>query len=489
MKKRLGRILTDLPKWGKDGMGNEGTIKWKDCIGMDIEIEYKNNTYSIKILDYDGKNLSVKYNDYEIYYISTGSFTCGNYGGLLRLKTSEYKYQVGDVINHKNSDMVILNKIRVKHGTDKHEKGYEIQCKTCGDISSKSEIHLKNGHGCGICSNQKIEKDINSIHATDPWIEEHLVDKEDAYKYTCGSTTSKIWFKCLNCGYIKKMTPYDFYKYGIGCKRCGDGVSYPSKIMFNVLVQLDIAFIAEKSDFYWLENYNYRYDFYLPDSNILIEVDGLQHKKESTFTTITLEEQQRIDKEKNNLAKENGFLMIRIDCAKSELDFIRNNILKSELANRFDLSKIYWLNCHKYAVSSRVREACDLWNSGIHSTQKIADIMKIKTFGCICKYLKQGAMLGWCNYDSRDVMNKIGSKNGRNNGLKCSKKVICLETGQIFNSTKECSRMSEEYLGVFIYQGNISASCRLGRKRQGYHFKYITDLTPEEKLKYNVETC
>lgn len=486
MKEKIGEVLSELPKWGKEGKGNEGTVDWKRTVGMGVDIKYKNQIYKVKILDLINDKLKVKYDNYEDYYISPSSFLNGNYGGLLRFKTSEYKYEIGDIINHKNSDIVILKKIKVKHGDDKYEKGYEVECKKCGYISEKTEMHLKRGHGCGVCSNKVIDKDINSIHVKEPWIEEYLVNKEDAFKYSFGSTSKKLLFKCPNCGTIKKMTPYDFYKYGICCKRCGDGVSYPSKIMYNLLCQLNIDFEPEKSDFEWLKGYGYRYDFYIPHNNILIEVDGRQHKRESSGCFTSLNEQQLIDSEKDRLALENGFKIIRIDCEFSNLEFIRKNILNSKLSNYFDLSNIDWKDCHKYSISSRVKEVCDIWNSGVKSTKEIADIMKIKTFGCISNYLKKGALLGWCDYNPKEVVKNIGAMNGRVNGLKCSKSLICLDTGETFPSTKECSRRSEELFGAYIHQGNISASCRLGVRRKGYQFKYIQDLTEEEKLKYNI---
>lgn len=487
MGSNIGRVLSELPKWGKEGKGNEGTVKWRDTVGMSVEISYKNKLYTVNILDLVNGRLKIKYSDYDDYYITPSSFLGGKYGGLLRLKTSEYKYDVGDIVKHKNSDMTILKKIKIKHGIDKYEKGYEVRCEKCGSISEKTEIHLNSGHGCGVCINKVIDKDINSIHATDPWIEEYLVNKEDAYKYTFGSTCEKILFKCKNCGMTKKMTPYDFYKYGIGCKRCGDGASYPSKIVFNLLYQLNLNFETEKSDFDWLVDYGYRYDFYLIDYGLLIEVDGLQHKKEATGVFTPLEEQKRIDREKDELALKNGLKVIRIDCEKSELNFIKEKIIHTDLDKYFNLELVDWIECHKYAISSRVKEACDLWNSGIHSTPKIAELMKIKTSGCINKYLKQGLLLGWCDYNPKEVTAKIGSIYGRKNGIKCSKPLVCLETKQVFSSAKECSRQSEDVFGIVMHQGNISTSCRLGLKRYGYHFKYVQDLTEEEKIKYNID--
>src|SRR5574344_202584 len=46
-------------------------------------------------------------------------------------------------------------------------------------------------------------------------------------------------------------------------------------------------------------------------------------------------------------------------CRKSELEYIKNNIFESKLNEIFDLSKIKWDECEEFALSNRVKEACD----------------------------------------------------------------------------------------------------------------------------------
>ena len=56
----------------------------------------------------------------------------------------------------------------------------------------------------------------------------------------------------------------------------------------------------------------YRFDFYLPEYNRLIEYDGIQHYKERNFFKDTLEEIQNRDIIKNNFALNNNIDLIRI---------------------------------------------------------------------------------------------------------------------------------------------------------------------------------
>ncbi len=64
---------------------------------------------------------------------------------------------------------------------------------------------------------------------------------------------------------------------GFSCKRCGDGISYGEKFVYSMLCELNIDFITQLSHitFSWCEKY--KYDFYIPSINTIVEVHGRQH--------------------------------------------------------------------------------------------------------------------------------------------------------------------------------------------------------------------
>ena len=81
--------------------------------------------------------------------------------------------------------------------------------------------------------------------------------------------------------------------------------------------------------------------------------------------------------------------------------------------------------------------------------------------------------LEWCtnkyniNYGT-GIQRRSNTLKGENNYN--SKKVRCIETGQIFN----CERCANEFLGKTVKNRNISACCRGERKTSyGYHWEYI----------------
>ena len=103
---------------------------------------------------------------------------------------------------------------------------------------------------------------------------EYLVNKEDGYKYTSQSG-KLIKVKCKNCGLEKEIKVKNLYaEHGVACERCSDGKSYPEKFMYNLLEQSNINFETQYSP-QW--GNGHRYDFYLPDYNIIIETHGEQH--------------------------------------------------------------------------------------------------------------------------------------------------------------------------------------------------------------------
>ena len=332
-----------------------------------------------------------------------------------------------------------------------NKKGYYFKCLIYPEHAS--ELKSIQNFTYGQKGNLNCNK-CNKISVTHNHLLKYLVNKEDAYKYSFGSN-KKISMICPNCGYKKEMNLNDLINQGFGCIKCGDSVSFPEKFMFNVLEQLlgnNFKIQLSKTIFNWCNNY--RYDFYIDNINCIIETHGLQHY-EGNFGK-TLEEIQQNDKIKEQLAKSNSIKnYIIIDCRKSELEWIKNSIMESELPKllNFKEEDIDWLKCHEYACNSLVKVACNYWNNGI---KNIPDIMKIMKLGrkVIRKYLKQGTKLDWCDYDP-----KISLSNKKIT----YKKVICLTTNEVFDSISEASNKYN------INNSCISQCCNKKAKSAGRH--------------------
>jgi hypothetical protein len=321
----------------------------------------------------------------------------------------KYKHQVGDIITDvKSGKLKILEQIKMihhrKNKEDTYDKGYKYQCLICGNIDTIRESNLSHKYGCNVCciNPQKILIGYNDMWTTNPKLASLLLNPNDGYKYT-QCCHNKVNWKCPNCGnIIANKSINQINRQGLSCPKCGDGISYPEKLMYSVLEQLGINFQIQlsKTTLKWCDKY--RYDFYIPELSIIIETHGLQHYKDSTRKGArTLVEEQVNDENKKELALNNGIKeenYIVINCKYSGLEWIKNNILH-KLNNIFDLSKIDWLKCHEFACNNLVKQACDLWNSGIYTTIEIDKIMKLDK-NTIIRYLKQGTILQWCNYNA-----------------------------------------------------------------------------------------
>jgi len=278
---------------------------------------------------------------------------------------------------------------------------------------------------------------------THPELAKYLVNKEDIYKYSFGSN-EKIPMKCPECGHEKLMKIPRLLRQGFGCPKCGDGISYPEKFMYNILEQIQELNIIEnfqtEKTFDWLI-YEFkgklrkgRLDFYYKVNGMAygIETDGGFHTKDNGMSGQTKEESKYIDDEKDRLCKEHDIEVIRIDCTESNLEWIKNNVMKSELPKilNFVEGNIDWLKCQEFACNSLVKVACNLWNNGIDNTLEIANELKVGR-STATKYLNKGSLLGWCSYDPKEETEK-------NHGSeKHCKQVICLNTKEIFSSLKE----------------------------------------------------
>ena len=255
----------------------------------------------------------------------------------------------------------------------------------------------------------------------------------------------------------------------LGCN-CGDGISYPNKINFHLLSQLNSEFISEAS-FNWTTK---KYDFYLHLFNSIVEVHGLQHYKEKqrSKTSRNLKEEQKNDKCKEELAKENGINnYIIIDARYSELEFIKSSILNSKLNELYDLSKIQWIKCEEFALSNLTKKACELKCNNF-STTKIAEIMKLGV-STVIAYLKRGTKIGWCNYNPKEEMIKAVTNNGKMNGkpVEIFKNNISLG---IFENCHELDRQSENVFGIKLNYSSISSVCRGETNHyKGFIFKYV----------------
>ena len=163
----------------------------------------------------------------------------------------DFKFNIGDKFKDDKKDLIIIDREYRTTKKNHNEKWYKYKCNKCGWNEGWISEYKIEARGCSCCCGRTVVKGINDISTTAPWMVKFFSNKNDAYKYTCGSN-KKIKTKCPDCGNEKYMIINNLFKKGFSCNKCSDGFSYPNKFMFNVLEQLNEEFVSECSPI-WVE--------------------------------------------------------------------------------------------------------------------------------------------------------------------------------------------------------------------------------------------
>jgi len=293
---------------------------------------------------------------------------------------------------------------------------------------------------------------------------------DEAKKYT-PHTSKRVNFKCPICGRVKeKSTTINSLcnTHSIGCI-CNDGIPYTEKVIFNILEQLKTDFIYQfkKINDLWCENKIYDFCFGLDGERYIIETHGIQHYVQTNRKNAkTLEEEQENDIIKKELALANGIKKenyIVIDCRYSDLEFIKRNVLDSNLATIFDLSKIDWNKVEEFALSNLVKEICVYWNDNGITMNEIAVMFNLCPT-TVSRYISKGIKLNWVNkiefINNKDYSMKLAQKYAK----QCNSKQLKVFKDGVylgkFNSTRELERISLEKFGVNFNHSEVSKVCR-----------------------------
>lgn len=468
-------FLDKLPRY-TEGI-HKDKINWMASINYNVKFIYEDIKGEVEIINcykkgiYSYINIKYKTRTLSLYVGSFQKCAIGKLfpeqlDKLLKTLKTQYKYNIGDMVKTRTGEIIILEQIKMSSGKY-NTKGYIYKCLKDGNIDKISESNLvNNGRGCNVCFGKKVLQGVNDIATTNPEMIKYFVFIEDAYKYSYFSN-KRIDMNCPYCGYEKSYKISNVASYGFSCPRCGDGISYPNKFACNLLIQLNIEFVAEYSPD-WIKPRKYDFYFELNDKKYIVEMDGgLGHGKKLCFkNSIGAEESLEIDNYKDKMAIEHNIDVIRINCDESDLNYIKNNIFKSELLNIFDLSKINWLECHRYACDSLVKKVCDYWNSGIKNTNEISKLIKIHR-NTVIDYLKKGTKLGWSDYNPKEIMIETGSINGKANAKPIVQLSLSGEYIAKFEGASEASRQLKN-----ISRGSISNCCN-NRSKSAGNYRWV----------------
>lgn len=236
----------------------------------------------------------------------------------------------GGVISNHNE---FINKANIAHG-NKYDYSLinyvnsiikvKIVCKKHGIFEMKPNNHLL-GQGCNKCATE------NKTLTTSQFIEKAQRIHGNIYDYSLVNyrhNAIKIKIVCREHG-IFEQAP-SCHLNGRGCSKCKIK-SKGELFIADWLNQNVINFEVQKSFADCKNVLPLRYDFYLPNQNLLIEYDGEPHFKEVKYLggKKGFELRQTNDKLKTEYAINNGINLLRIPYTerKSLSNILKNNII------------------------------------------------------------------------------------------------------------------------------------------------------------------
>ncbi len=194
-------------------------------------------------------------------------------------KTKQYQDQSLEIINKSGN----LEFIEFGYNKRLMKPTIKFKCINCGLISELQLVYFLKRASCPGCS-------YNAKHFTTQGIQNRLPEGYTLLEEYKGTDT-KVLVRHEDCGFIWKTTIHGLLS-DYGCPKCSKKHSKGEQKIIRWLNNNNINFQAEYK-FDWSKNR--RYDFYLPDHNLLIEYMGIQHYQSVKFFRLTLEEQQKVD--------------------------------------------------------------------------------------------------------------------------------------------------------------------------------------------------
>ncbi len=289
------------------------------------------------------------------------------------------------------------------------DKYVEVECSECGYKKWQKERYLD------------LNKPCNRLRHLRPDLVKLLDDSEDDFQYTPKSHKIAKW-KCPCCNTQFERNVSIISTRGFNCPVCGTGISFPNRMMYQILKQLNVQFKREH-EFDWAKGKYY--DFYIEEINAIIEMHGQQHYRHTNKTSFwnkSFEEIIKNDSLKKDLAIKNGIdNYIVIDARFSDYDYIYENIRKSDLSNYYCISNIDKnLILNKMYSNDFVKEIIKLWEDG-ETIKNIAESIGL-FHTTVKKIIKNASDGGLTFYDPNIEM----EKNNKKIGLFNEKRIRCL---------------------------------------------------------------
>lgn len=314
-------------------LSSEACLECRRKEGLARFIKLSNMVHSEK---YDYSNVNFTNTNTKVEII------CPEHGSFMQEPYLHYGKKQGcpkcAIESGRNDLDYFINMSKIKHGNTydysksiyvDNKTNIEIICKVHGSFFQRPASHYKAGHGCRKCTAEKLKVGIdnfikisNSLHK----------DKYDYSKSVYVGNKIDLEIICPTHGSFLQRP--NSHMSGQGCPKCKS--SKGETAVLNILDKYGIDNIRE----YKIDGFKYRYDFYLPKHNILIEFNGKQHYSPiDRFGGVkTFLENKKRDRIKKFLAAKNKINLIVI-----HHNFLYKNEIEKKLIKEFKKIYKHWL--------------------------------------------------------------------------------------------------------------------------------------------------
>ena len=235
----------------------------------------------------------------------------------------------GLTLNGKKKADCIVNKADLRLPLNKNKKKIKFNCDVCFHVFTSTLNHITHGQWCYMCSSRwehcgvvtctfcfkRSFASFKGLTLNGKKKVDCIVNKADL-RLALGSTRKKVDFKCDVCFQPFSTTLASVTSNDRWCSTCKNKTEL---MVLNFLQEINITVVTQyipggmKK---MKQNYGKygKLDFYLPNFNIIWELDGRQHNMQVTeFGDTTLFHRMILDKWKEFWARKCGMNVIRFD--------------------------------------------------------------------------------------------------------------------------------------------------------------------------------
>ena len=294
------------------------TIEIIEYSGMSKSITYKCKICGVQETVSSASNLLKRHTN----------IICKNCKNPLRMRKQQKELEEKAMKKMTNSKDLIFISLFEKETNNRRRLAIRYQCKECGKISEVFVRDCTEDHfSCRHCS-KGVAKTTEDFQL---WFMRNYPDFEILELAEYVNNTSRLHIKCKKCGFIFYPSVTSLKRPNkVLCPKCRNDKSRQELYIAEWLIKHKVLFDSEVY-FPWLTKR--RYDFYIPELNLIIEYDGQQHYCYSEHFHKTKEqflEYKKTDCLKTTKAIENGLNILRIPYYYGDkINDILNNVFGS----------------------------------------------------------------------------------------------------------------------------------------------------------------